>query len=86
MAIKPLAELEDFELLDSDQDCRGWTVVDAAGRRVGTVSDMLADTEGHAPATPPTGQVVVPVIDTVRGTAVDAEKLGDTPTKAPPGR
>ena len=45
MTIKPLAELEDFEPVDSDQDCRGWTVVDAAGQQIGRVREMLADTE-----------------------------------------
>lgn len=45
MALQPLAELKDFQLVDSDQDCRGWTVRDAAGQQVGTVRDMLVDTE-----------------------------------------
>jgi len=45
MAIKPLAELDDFDLVNSDQDCRGWTVVDPSGKPLGTVSDMLVDTD-----------------------------------------
>ncbi len=45
MALQALAELKDFKLADSDQDCRGWTVHDAAGQRIGTVREMLVDTE-----------------------------------------
>ncbi len=45
MKLTPLAELEDFQLVDSDQDCRGWPVLDAAGQPVGTVRDMLVDTD-----------------------------------------
>ncbi len=45
MAIKPLAELEDFDLVNSDQDCRGWVVMDATGKRVGKVKEMLVDTD-----------------------------------------
>ncbi len=45
MAIKPLAELDDFSLVNSGQDCRGWTVMDASGARVGTVKEMLVDTD-----------------------------------------
>lgn len=47
MALIPLAELEDFQLVDSDQDCRGWPVLDAAGQQVGTVREMLVDTDGE---------------------------------------
>lgn len=45
MAIRPLKELHDYELANSSQDCRGWPVVDAAGNRIGTVSEMLVDTD-----------------------------------------
>lgn len=31
MARTLLAELKDFQLVDSDQDCRGWPVRDAYG-------------------------------------------------------
>jgi hypothetical protein len=47
MTLTPLAELEDFQLVYSDQDCRGWPVLDAAGRQVGTVREMLVDTVGE---------------------------------------
>lgn len=45
MALKPLADLEDFQLVDSDQDCRSWTVRDTAGQQLGTVREMLVDTD-----------------------------------------
>lgn len=45
MALTLLAELKDFQLVDSDQDCRGWPVRDTAGQSLGTVHDMLVDTE-----------------------------------------
>lgn len=34
-------------MVDSDQDCRGWPVLDAAGQQVGTVREMLVDTDGE---------------------------------------
>lgn len=45
MTLRQLSELDDFKLSDSEQDCRGWTVVNAAGLPIGTVHDMLVDTE-----------------------------------------
>jgi sporulation protein YlmC with PRC-barrel domain len=47
MALTPFAELDDFQLVDSDQDCRGWPVLDATGQQVGTVREMLVDTDGE---------------------------------------
>ena len=47
MAYKSLAELDDYQLTNSDQDCRGWDVVDAAGAPIGTVDEMLVDTESE---------------------------------------
>lgn len=47
MAIRPLKELDDCKLVDSDQDCRGWPVVDAAGNQIGKVSEMLVDTDAE---------------------------------------
>lgn len=47
MAIRPLKELDDCQLVNSDQDCRGWSVVDPAGNRIGTVSEMLVDTDAN---------------------------------------
>lgn len=47
MAIRPLKELDDFKLVHSDQDCRGWPVVDAAGNQIGRVGEMLVDTDAE---------------------------------------
>lgn len=47
MAIRPLKELDDYELANSGQDCRGWPVIDAAGNRIGTVTEMLVDTDAE---------------------------------------
>ena len=47
MAFKSLSELDDYQLSNSDQDCRGWDVVNAAGTRIGTVREMLVDTENE---------------------------------------
>jgi uncharacterized protein (TIGR02271 family) len=47
MAIRPLKELDDYQLTNSDQDCRGWSVVDPAGNHVGTVNEMLVDTDAE---------------------------------------
>lgn len=45
MAFKSLSELDDYKLSDSDQDCRGWDVVNASGTQIGKVREMLVDTE-----------------------------------------
>jgi uncharacterized protein (TIGR02271 family) len=45
MAFKSLSELDDYQLTNSDQDCRGWDVVNASGTQIGTVREMLVDTE-----------------------------------------
>jgi sporulation protein YlmC with PRC-barrel domain len=45
MAIKRLSELDDYKLADSEQDCRGWHVVNALGIQIGTVREMLVDKE-----------------------------------------
>lgn len=45
MAIRPLNELDDYQLADSDQDCRGWSVLGPAGNQIGRVSEMLVDTD-----------------------------------------
>lgn len=36
---------DEYDLVNSGQDCMGWTVVDQAGNRVGEVTEMLIDTE-----------------------------------------
>lgn len=44
MTRKPLSELHDWKLEHKDQDIRGWKVVDAAGANLGTVDDLIVDT------------------------------------------
>jgi len=43
--IVPLSELDDFKIKSGDPDPRGWEVIAADGRRVGTVRELLADRE-----------------------------------------
>jgi len=45
MTVEPLSNLDDVKLVNSGQDCRGWSVVDALGTELGTVSEMLVDKE-----------------------------------------
>ncbi len=42
-AVVPLSELSGHKVADDDPDVRGWEVVAADGRRVGTVDDLLVD-------------------------------------------
>lgn len=43
MARFRLQDTDDWTLVHDDQDVRGWRVIDAAGRDVGTVEDMVVD-------------------------------------------
>ncbi len=52
-------------MADSDQDCRGWPLLNPAGKQVGTVRDMLVDTDGE--------RVTALVLDS--GTQVPAEAV-----------
>ena len=45
MALVPLSQLDDYDLVNSDQDCRGWAVRDAAGNQLGTVREMVVNTD-----------------------------------------
>ena len=48
MALVLLSRQDDYDLTNSDQDCRGWTVRDAAsGDALGKVADMMIDTEAE---------------------------------------
>ncbi len=40
-----LRELEDFDVADEDPDPRGWEVIAADGRAIGSVHDLVVDTE-----------------------------------------
>ncbi len=41
----PLSQLEDWELVNDDQDIRGWPVQDQSGHRLGTVRELIVDTD-----------------------------------------
>lgn len=45
MARAPLSQLDDWELVYEDQDIRGWPVQDREGNRLGTVREMIVDTD-----------------------------------------
>jgi uncharacterized protein (TIGR02271 family) len=45
MTRKPLAQLDDWQLENSDQDLRGHALVDERGNRIGTIDEMIVDTD-----------------------------------------
>ena len=45
MGLIPLSKMDDYELVDKDQDLRGWKVQDATGKKLGKVAEMLVDTD-----------------------------------------
>ncbi len=45
MARQPLSELDDWELVYDEQDLRGRRLLDAEGRSLGTVTEMIVDTD-----------------------------------------
>lgn len=45
MAVVYYTQQNDYDLVNSGQDCIGWTVVDQAGKTIGTVSEMLINTD-----------------------------------------
>lgn len=45
MALVPLSEQDDYDLVNSEQDCRGWLVHDGSGTAIGRVREMIVDTE-----------------------------------------
>ncbi len=47
MALVLLSKQDDYDLTHSDHDCRGWTVNDTAGNRLGKCTDMVIDTEAE---------------------------------------
>lgn len=42
--VVPLDQLDDYEVAEGDPDVRGWEVLDANGRRIGEVDNLLVDT------------------------------------------
>jgi sporulation protein YlmC with PRC-barrel domain len=47
MAHVLLSDTKDWALADKDQDLRGWDVLDANGTRIGTVGDLIVDTDAQ---------------------------------------
>ncbi len=45
MARAPLSQLDDWELVNDDQDIRGWPVQDREGNRLGTVRELIVDSD-----------------------------------------
>jgi stress response protein YsnF len=45
MTRAPLSQLDDWQLENSDQDIRGWPVQDQAGNMIGTVTEMIVNTD-----------------------------------------
>lgn len=46
-ALRPLRELDDWDITDGSADIRGWQVVTLGGRELGRVDDLLVDIEEH---------------------------------------
>jgi uncharacterized protein (TIGR02271 family) len=47
MTRAPLSQLDEWQLENQDQDIRGWQVLDAAGTVVGTVVELIVDTDSE---------------------------------------
>ena len=45
MAIEYYTQQDEYDLVNSGQDCIGWTVVDQAGTEIGSVTEMLINTD-----------------------------------------
>lgn len=45
MAHVRLRDTDDYKLENKDQDVRGWPVRDTAGKRIGSVADLLVNTD-----------------------------------------
>ena len=45
MAIVAYSQQDEFDLVNSGQDCMGWTVTDQAGNDIGKVTEMLIETD-----------------------------------------
>jgi sporulation protein YlmC with PRC-barrel domain len=47
MAVTPLTDLQDWQLVDDDQDIRGKRLVDMTGKFLGTIEQMMVNTEAE---------------------------------------
>lgn len=69
MAKVELSRSDEWELEHESQDVRGWEVVDASGKRMGTVTDLIIDTDRE--------RVDTLVLDSGERVAAAAASLGD---------
>ncbi len=76
MTRAPLSQLDDWQLVHDDQDIRGWPVQDAAGHRLGTVQELLVNTD--------TAYVDAIVLDTGAEYPASAIQIGEGLVLAPP--
>lgn len=76
MARARLSE-SDYELVNKDQDIRGWKVVDSSGAELGTVIEMIIDTDAE--------RVDQLVLGSGREVAVRDVRLGDHEVLLGPG-
>ncbi len=61
MSIVAYSQQDEFDLVNSGQDCMGWTVVDQAGSEIGKVTEMLIESdEMHVDSIMISGGVRVP--------------------------
>jgi uncharacterized protein (TIGR02271 family) len=47
MSLVALSQQDEYGLAHSEQDCRGWAVVDETGNKLGICTDMIVDTEAE---------------------------------------
>jgi len=47
----PLSELDEYRLVDDDQDIRGWQLEDRSGRVIGKIKELMVDTTNERVAT-----------------------------------
>ena len=45
MSIVAYSQQDEFDLVNSGQDCMGWTVVDQSGSDIGKVTEILIETD-----------------------------------------
>lgn len=69
MARAPLSQQSDYELVNKDQDLRGWQVLDENGATLGVVTDLIIDTDAE--------RVELLLLSTGREISINDVTLGD---------
>ena len=69
MARAPLSQQSDYELVNKDQDLRGWQVLDENGATLGVVTDLIVDTDAE--------RVELLLLSTGREISIHDVTLGD---------